>query len=127
VISPAPALRLPLLNAFLATASTKKRLHGQTYAQNPCCGAARKCIRTFHCYETHSDRKWLIYIASLNCGFFGQFSRGLDLQGLGLHRRDLSTKLSTENLKICKASLNQALSPAFASAFAEVAPAFHLA
>jgi hypothetical protein len=114
------------LEAFLAGASTEKRLPSQTYAQNTCCGAARKCIRRFRCYETHSDCKSLIYKASLKCGFFGQIGEGLDLQGLGLRERELSTKLSTEKLKICKRSSNQALRPVSASVFEDSGTSFHI-
>jgi hypothetical protein len=49
----------------------------------------------------------MIYIETLNCFFSGQFKKTLDLQGLAARAGKLSTKLSTENLEICKALVNQ--------------------
>jgi hypothetical protein len=90
-----------------------------TYAQNLCCGAARKCA--FHAlrYQSNSASKLLIYIASLNCFFYGHFKKTLDLQGLRVIAAKLSTKLSTENLEISKEPLNQALRALFASTVGE--------
>jgi hypothetical protein len=58
-------------------------------------------------YQTNSACKLLIYIETLNCFFSGQFKKTLDLQGLAARAGKLSTKLSTENLEICKALVNQ--------------------
>jgi hypothetical protein len=53
-------------------------------------------------YQSNSARKLLIYIETLNCFFSVQFKKTLDLQGFAARRGKLSTKLSTENLEICK-------------------------
>ena len=100
-------------------ANTKSGLRDMTYAQNSCCGAVRVCVRRPSRYQSNSASKLLIYIASLNCFFYGHFKKTLDLQGLRVIAAKLSTKLSTENLKISKASLNQALRAFFASVCGE--------
>jgi hypothetical protein len=64
-------------------------------------------------YQSNSACKLLIYIETLNCFFSGQFKQTLDLQGSAAPVGKLSTKLSTEKLEICKASLNQGLSAFF--------------
>jgi xanthine/uracil/vitamin C permease (AzgA family) len=97
--------------------STKSGLRGLTYAQNLCCGASRVRVSSVLRYQSHSASKSLICIASLNCFFYGHFKKTLDLQGLWVIAAKLSTKLSTENLEISKAPLNQALRAFFASAF----------
>ena len=108
-------------------ASTKFGLRGRTYAQNLCCGVARVSTSWFIRYQSNSAPKLLIYIASLNCFFYGHFKKTLDLQGLRMIEAKLSTKLSTENVKIGKAPLNQALRAFFASAFGESLASAHLA
>jgi hypothetical protein len=100
-------------------ANTKSGLRALTYAQNLCCGAARKCALHVLRYQSNSAPKLLIYIASLNCFFYGHFKQTLDLQGLRVIAAKLSTKLSTENLEISKEPLNQALRAFFAGAFGE--------
>lgn len=94
--------------------STKSRAGAVTYAQNLCCGAVGKRLQRVSRYQSNSACKSLIHIGFLNCFFYGQSSESVDLQGLQPHGGNLSTKLSTENLNICKASLNQALSAFFA-------------
>ncbi|MEO5661495.1 MAG: hypothetical protein ABI546_00180 [Polaromonas sp.] len=91
-------------------ASTKSGTANRTYAQNACCGAALPSAGRMLRYQSNSARKSLIYIESLNCFFCGQFKQSLDLQGSAAHSGKLSTKLSTENLEICKAVVNQRLS-----------------
>jgi hypothetical protein len=109
-----------VLQPFLFAASTKQGIDNQTYAQNLCCGAARGSARDILRYQSNSARKLLIYIDSLNCFFSGQSVKTLDLQGFRRFEGDLSTKLSTEKLKISKASSNQALSAFFASVFVDM-------
>ena len=92
-------------------------LQGTTYAQNLCCGAPRIALLASTRYQSHSVAKLLIHIASLNCFFYGQFKQSLDLQGPGACEDNLSTKLSTEIVKIRKEHLNQALSAFFACVF----------
>ncbi|WP_411881416.1 hypothetical protein [Polaromonas sp. YR568] len=91
-------------------ASTKPGIGCWTYAQKSCCAAAMKPFRSTSRYQSNSVRKSLIYIETLNCFFSGQFKQTLDLQGFATLDDKLSTKLSTENLEICKAVANQALS-----------------
>jgi hypothetical protein len=91
-------------------ASTKMSDGVRTYAQNLCCGAAMGKTGNILRYQSNSARKLLIYIASLNCFFSGQSKQSLDLQGFAALHGKLSTKLSTENLEICKALVNQGLS-----------------
>jgi len=67
-------------------------------------------ISTVLRYQSNSARKLLIYIETSNCFFSGQFKQSLDLQGFATRHGELSTKLSTENLEICKAMVNQGLS-----------------
>jgi hypothetical protein len=98
-------------------ASIKNACSSATYAQNLCCGAARTPMWATARYQSHSACKSLIHIASLNCFFSGQSKESLDLQGLRVIRDKLSTKLSTENLEICKVLLNQALRAFFACIF----------
>jgi hypothetical protein len=93
----------------------------KTYAQNLCCGAAINRMWCSARYQSHSVAKLLIYIASLNCFFCGHFNESLANQGFRPIRTKLSTKLSTEKLKIFKAPLNQALSAVFAC-FSEDSP-----
>ncbi|MEO6018524.1 MAG: hypothetical protein ABIP46_14800 [Polaromonas sp.] len=95
--------------------STKYAVSAKTYAQNSCCGAARMVGSVDIRYQSNSAAKSLIYIASLNCFFSGHFKESLDLQGFRAFVDKLSTKLSTENLEILKAPLNQALSALTAS------------
>ncbi|MGB4116468.1 MAG: hypothetical protein WBK51_07985 [Polaromonas sp.] len=99
---------------FSGCASTKSGAGSVTYAQKYCCGAVSQRLHAGNRYQSHSASKLLIYIAFLNCFFYGQSSESVDLQGLQPHGGNLSTKLSTEMLNICKASLNQALSAFFA-------------
>ena len=101
-------------------ASTKHDADAMTYAQNLCCGAARLYMWASARYQTNSASKLLIYIASLKCFFYGQFSESLVNQGFRAVEQKLSTKLSTENLENCKATLNQALSVVFASDFSDL-------
>jgi hypothetical protein len=99
----------------MTIASTKKRLVALTYAQIFCCIAVRHNLPTENRYQTNSAPKLLIHIEFINCFFYGQSSESLDLQGLQAYRANLSTKLSTEKLNICKAISNQVLSAFFAS------------
>lgn len=71
-------------------------------------------------YQTHSERKSLIYIGLVNCFFLWQFDEALDFKGLERLKVNLSTKLSTEILKNSKAPLNQALSRVFACDLGEL-------
>jgi hypothetical protein len=64
-------------------------------------------------YQSNSACKLLIHIETLNCFFSVQFKKSLDLQGLAARPAKLSTKLSTENLEICKQLVNQGLSAFF--------------
>lgn len=98
---------------FLGIASTKIGSRAVTYAQIFCCGAVRERLQADNRYQTDSEPKLLIHIAFLNCFFYGQSSKSLDLQGLQLYGGNLSTKLSTEKSNVCKAFLNQALSAFF--------------
>jgi hypothetical protein len=91
-------------------ASTKPIVRRQTYAQNLHCGFIHPQCPAAPRYQTHSARKSLIYIGSLNCHFSGQFKESLDLQGFAASGGNLSTKLSTENRDIFKAVKNQGLS-----------------
>jgi hypothetical protein len=84
-------------------------MRAKTYTQNLCCGAATRRLRAPTRYQRDSACKSLIHIASLKCFFSGHFKETLDLQGFRMRGHKLSTKLSTENLEICKAALNQAL------------------
>ena len=61
-------------------------------------------------YQTHSERKLLIYKEALNCLFAGQSNESLDWQGFAASAPNLSTKLSTENLDNFKTVKNQGLS-----------------
>ncbi|MEO5606202.1 MAG: hypothetical protein ABIR13_01270 [Polaromonas sp.] len=61
-------------------------------------------------YQTHSERKLLIYKGSLNCLFAGHCKESLDWQGFAAPPGNLSTKLSTENLDNFKTVKNQGLS-----------------
>ncbi|MGH6639677.1 MAG: hypothetical protein ACREBY_13885, partial [Polaromonas sp.] len=81
-------------------ASTKLGTGVRTYAQNPCCGAALGDWPPAPRYQSHSARKLLIYIETLNCFFSGHFKQSLDLRGFAPFPGQLSTKLSTENLEI---------------------------
>ena len=99
---------------FSATASTKISLRAVTYAQNFCCDVVGKRLTVRNRYQTHSEAKLLIHKDLLNCFFYRQSSESLDLQGLQPCVVNLSTKLSTENLNICKVPLNQSLSVLFA-------------
>ena len=94
--------------------STKFSRRDVTYAQIFCCVAVSQRLRTKNRYQTNSESKLLIYIRFLKCFFYGQSGESLDLQGLQRHGVNLSTKLSTEKLNICKGALNQALSALFA-------------
>ena len=94
--------------------STKFSHRDVTYAQIFCCCAVSKRLQTNNRYQTNSDPKLLIYIRFLKCFFYGQSGESLDLQGLQRYGVNLSTKLSTEQLNICKGALNQALSAFFA-------------
>ncbi|MFC6281274.1 MULTISPECIES: hypothetical protein [Polaromonas] len=100
-------------------ASTKSGFGALTYAQNLCCGAARTQVFDLLRYQSNSACKLLIYIGSLNCFFSGHSKQSLDLQGFRVNADKLSTKLSTENLEICKAPLNQALRRLFVSVFTD--------
>jgi hypothetical protein len=91
-------------------ASTKPGLGCWTYAQKSCCAAAMRGPCPISRYQSNSARKSLIYIKTLNCFFSGQFKKSLDLQGFATFADKLSTKLSTENLEICKVARNQGLS-----------------
>ena len=94
--------------------STKNGLRVKSYAQKTGYGPAGLRFPDSIRYQSHSAAKLLIYIASLNCFFFGQSSESLVYQGFQAVRTKLSTKLSTENLKIFKVPLNQALSAVLA-------------
>ena len=94
--------------------STKSSPCDVTYSQIFCCGAVSLRLHTKNRYQTNSESKLLIYIRFFKCFFYGQSGESLDLQGLQRHGVNLSTKLSTEKLNICKGGLNQALSALFA-------------
>jgi hypothetical protein len=98
------------LEVISSVTSTKPAARHQTYTQNLCSGATHPQARPVSRYQTHSARKSLIYIGSLNCHFSGQCNESLDLQGFAAPQGNLSTKLSTENRDIFKAVKNQALS-----------------
>jgi hypothetical protein len=111
----------------MTNASTKNCSGTVTYAQIFCCIAVRPNLHTENRYQTNSAPKLLIHIAFTNCFFYGQSSESLDLQGLQVHRANLSTKLSTEKQNICKAISNQVLSAFFASfrqAIPTISPTF---
>jgi hypothetical protein len=91
-------------------ASTKQALDSWTYAQKSCCAAAMARADFTSRYQSNSVAKSLIYIETSNCFFYGQFKKSLDLQGFARFADKLSTKLSTENLEICKVAPNQRLS-----------------
>ena len=94
--------------------STKFSLRDETYAQFLCCGAVSQVLQSRNRYQTNSEPKLLIHIRFLKCFFYGQSGESLDLQGLQRPGVNLSTKLSTEKMNICKGFLNQALSALFA-------------
>ena len=94
--------------------STKSNRRNVTYAQILCSGVVSQRLHTDNRYQTNSESKSLIYIRFLKCFFYGQSGESVDLQGLQRHEGNLSTKLSTEKLNICKGTLNQALSALFA-------------
>jgi hypothetical protein len=100
--------------------SIKSGIGVRTYAQKPCCGAALQGSQPAPRYQSNSECKSLIYIETLNCFFFGHFEESLDLQGFAPSHGKLSTKLSTENLEICKAVINQGLSALSGCIFEEV-------
>jgi hypothetical protein len=95
---------------FSTMANTKQCLDSRTYAQKSCCAAAMPRPQAMLRYQSNSACKCLIYIETLNCFFSGQFKKSLDLQGFAAFGGKLSTKLSTENLEICKVAPNQGLS-----------------
>ena len=112
----------------MAMTSTESGLRSGTYAQKVCCGAMTEPPHGTARYETDSARKSLIHIAFVNCFFLWQFDESLDFKGLERLKGNLSTKLSTEILKNCKASVNQRLSVVFACDLAGVSPhSFQLA
>ena len=94
--------------------STKFSLCDETYAQFLYCGAVSQILQSKNRYQTNSEPKLLIHIRFLKCFFYGQSGESLDLLGLQRPGVNLSTKLSTEKLNICKGALNQALSALFA-------------
>jgi hypothetical protein len=100
--------------------NTKSGPGARTYAQNLCYAAATPTASPLPRYQSHSAAKLLIYIETSNCFFSGHFKKSLDLQGLAQIPGKLSTKLSTENLEICKAVINQGLSALTGSAFEDV-------
>jgi hypothetical protein len=101
--------------------TSKKFIVGvRTYAQKPCCGAALRAKQAAPRYQSNSVSKLLIYIPILNCFFSGQFKKSLDSQGFAGLSGKLSTKLSTENLEIFKATINQGLSAFFGCIFEEL-------
>jgi hypothetical protein len=110
---------------FSAPLSTKLGAGDVTYAQKFFCGALSKRLQARSRYQSNSARKWLIYIEFLKCFFYGQSSESLDLQGLQRYGGNLSTKLSTEKVRFCKALVNQALSAFFACSFVEVSTISH--
>ena len=102
--------------------STKLARRKATYAQK-----FTRAIKTHRLlcvarYQTHSDAKSLIHIALIFCFFLWQFSESLEFKGRQRRESNLSTKLSTENLNICKALVNQALSALFACVGEAVEP-----
>ena len=102
--------------------STKLARRKATYAQK-----FTRAIKTHRLlcvarYQTHSDAKSLIHIALIFCFFLWQFSESLEFKGRQRREANLSTKLSTENLNICKALVNQALSALFACVGEAVEP-----
>ncbi|MEO7160038.1 MAG: hypothetical protein ABJA84_10895 [Polaromonas sp.] len=90
--------------------STKNDTFTRTYTQNLCYSYSSLSLSPATRYQTHSERKLLIYKETLNCLFHGQFNESLDLQGSTAYCNKLSTKLSTENLDNSKRLKNQALS-----------------
>jgi hypothetical protein len=113
---------------FLVSLSIKLGDGVVTYAQKVCCDAIRDHLQANNRYQTHSAAKLLIHMGFFKCFFYGQASESLDLQGLQPYWGNLSTKLSTEKLNICKAPLNQALSVFFACnrlAMLPALPTFH--
>jgi hypothetical protein len=66
---------------------------GLTYAQNPCCGAARTAGPFQPRYKTHSARKLLILKELGNCHFCGQVKEMPDFSGLGAHVRGAIPKV----------------------------------
>ena len=68
-----------------------------TYAQKPYPGVALAGVGPMARYQTHSNRKSLIYKDKLNCLFIRHWDENLDSSGLAGRFRGLSTKLSTEN------------------------------
>lgn len=64
------------------TASANSLPARLTYAQNPCCGAAKRAAPAAARYQSHSDRKSLIHKDLRDCTFSGHSSQGLDFAGL---------------------------------------------
>ncbi|MES2942389.1 MAG: hypothetical protein V4772_05925 [Pseudomonadota bacterium] len=121
VTKPVKTLQNRVSRAFYRPITQKSSLPAGTYAQNLCHGVTSLHNPRAHRYQSHSDAKLLIHIASLNCFFSGQSVESLVKQGFGTFPDNLSTKLSTENLNIFKAQSNQALSAFFAGNSAELA------
>jgi hypothetical protein len=94
----------------MAITSTKSAVRSGTYAQKLCCSAMTDWSQSTARYKTDSACKSLIHIGLANCFFLWQFDETLDFKGLRRLKGNLSTKLSTEMLKNCKPSVNQALS-----------------
>ena len=94
----------------MAPLSTKLTERNATYAQNLCCRLVTDQSQRLPRYQSYSAAKLLIYIGFINCFILWQFSESLDFKGLQRYGGNLSTKLSTEILNICKALANQALS-----------------
>ena len=94
--------------------STNLTVRKATYAQNLDGKTVTDQFLWVARYQSHSDAKSLIHIALIICFFLWQFSESLDFKGRPRGKGNLSTKLSTENLNICKALANQALSALFA-------------
>ncbi|WP_309684650.1 hypothetical protein [Polaromonas sp.] len=100
--------------------STKIAPARPTYAQKKYSGAAIGSMWASARYQSHSSAKSLIYMDSLNCFFFGQINKSLDLRGFAAVGSKLSTKLSTENWEIFKTVSNQGLSALSECNFEEI-------
>ena len=85
-----------------------------TYAQNPCCGAAKIAAAPAARYQSHSARKSLIYKGLSECTFSGHSSQALDFAGLrALPAAAINKVIHSKTGFMVKALWNQRLKSAF--------------
>jgi hypothetical protein len=85
-----------------------------TYAQNPCCGAAKIAAAPAARYQSHSARKSLIYKGLRECTFSGHSSQALDFPGLwAVSTAAINKVIHSKTGFMVKALWNQRLNGAF--------------